>query len=336
MALRQSSYEGGPVDPVAPYVLYLQGVWAAAAAVAGAVRAGASPASGRSSRWAGSTPRWSRPARTLVIDPAVPEVLANYGPGGPHPMYTRYQCADGVWLFLATLTAKFQAQALDAMGLSDILEDERIEGRLDARPAPGQPDLGPRAARKTPSPPVEPGVERDPEGGRRPGRPAAAAETSGWTPRPSRRWACGSRSTTRRSGRVAMPGNPINLVATPATTAPTGTGSARRTPRSSGRRSPRTADRGTTRRNGPPRRDPRPRPGDHPGRPLRRHPPGRAGRRRDQGRDPRRRQLAERGMPYIRGQRGVAIDLRNPRGLEVFHRLFARPTSWSTTTAPAC
>ncbi|MGH8997034.1 MAG: CoA transferase, partial [Acidimicrobiales bacterium] len=96
MALRQSSYEGGPVDPVAPYVLYLQGIWAAAAAAA-ALFERTESGFGQVVTVAGVHATMVAASATLVMDPAVPEVLANYGPGGPHPMYTRYQCADGVW-----------------------------------------------------------------------------------------------------------------------------------------------------------------------------------------------------------------------------------------------
>src|ERR1039457_2913391 len=44
MALRQSSFDGGPIDPAFPYVLYLQGAWAAAAAIAALIEPQASAA----------------------------------------------------------------------------------------------------------------------------------------------------------------------------------------------------------------------------------------------------------------------------------------------------
>lgn len=131
VALRQSSFDGGPVDPVFPYLLYLQGAWAAAAGVAALIERESS-GHGQVVTVGGVHAAMVASSASLVIDPAAPEVPAANGPGGPHPMYTRYRCADGGWLFMATLTPKFQEAALTVLGLRDLLDDERIGGRVEA------------------------------------------------------------------------------------------------------------------------------------------------------------------------------------------------------------
>jgi crotonobetainyl-CoA:carnitine CoA-transferase CaiB-like acyl-CoA transferase len=131
IALRQSSFDGGPIDPVFPYVLYLQAAWAAAAGVAALVER-ESCGHGQVVTVGGVHASMVASSSSLVIDPEAPDIVANFGPGGPAPMYSRYQCADGEWLFLATLTAKFQERALEVLGLTDVMQDERIGGHIEA------------------------------------------------------------------------------------------------------------------------------------------------------------------------------------------------------------
>jgi crotonobetainyl-CoA:carnitine CoA-transferase CaiB-like acyl-CoA transferase len=45
------------------------------------------------------------------------------------PFYRTYQCADGEWLFLAALTPRFTTIAFDVLGLPDLLDDPRLEGK---------------------------------------------------------------------------------------------------------------------------------------------------------------------------------------------------------------
>jgi crotonobetainyl-CoA:carnitine CoA-transferase CaiB-like acyl-CoA transferase len=316
LSLRQSSFEGGPIDPVFPYPLYLQAAWAAAGAVAALYERDRS-GHGQIVTVGGMHAAAVAATSSLVIDPDVPEVPANAGPGGPHPMYTRYRCSDGVWIFLATLTPKFQRAALDVLGFQELLEDERIGGRLDAMLvaanrhwvrqrftdafASRTSDEWMHALRAA-DVPVGPVQTRD-----------------GWLDSPLL-IPVGARVELEdpERGTVAMPGTPINLVATPARI---------------GRPAPSLGG-------GRPDWSRRPRPA---GTPTSGRPPLAGLRVLDLGtilagpyagtllaelgadvikvEVPAGDSWRERGMPYIRGQRGVAIDLRSPGGRRAFQAL---------------
>jgi crotonobetainyl-CoA:carnitine CoA-transferase CaiB-like acyl-CoA transferase len=55
---------------------------------------------------------------------------AGKGARGGSPNYRLYQCADGEWLFLGTLTMPFFLRALEAMDLLDILAWEGVDGDI--------------------------------------------------------------------------------------------------------------------------------------------------------------------------------------------------------------
>ncbi len=130
VSLRQSSFKDGPIDPVYTHILYLQGLWAAACAVA-ALSERADSGSGQTVTVGGAHGATIAGYATLIIDPAQIAATPPAGPGGPNPTYTRYQCGDGEWLFLGALTEKFQLAAFDALGVSDIATDPRLGGELD-------------------------------------------------------------------------------------------------------------------------------------------------------------------------------------------------------------
>ena len=50
------------------------------------------------------------------------------GSRGNTPSYRLYRCADGLWLFLGTLTAPFFLRALEAMDIMDLIAIEGVEG----------------------------------------------------------------------------------------------------------------------------------------------------------------------------------------------------------------
>lgn len=126
LSLRQSSFEGGPIDFVYPHALYLQGIWAAAAGVAALVERERSGL-GQVVTVAGIHGIFVAMA-SAMIDPSAPEPTSAVGPAGRHPAYAPYRCGDGRWLMLAALSAKFQAAAFDVLGVGDILNDPRIGG----------------------------------------------------------------------------------------------------------------------------------------------------------------------------------------------------------------
>src|SRR5690349_1084983 len=126
-AWRQSSFDGGPIDLVYPFPLYVQGHWAAGTAVAALIERLHS-GSGQVVTVAGMHGIMLSCVGQLNIVPDQEALPTNVGPGGRHPCYTTYQGSDGQWLFMAALTPKFQANAFKVLGVGDIFADERIKG----------------------------------------------------------------------------------------------------------------------------------------------------------------------------------------------------------------
>jgi crotonobetainyl-CoA:carnitine CoA-transferase CaiB-like acyl-CoA transferase len=139
LAMRQSSNDDGPVHSVYPQVSYVHGAWAATCAVAALVERETSGA-GQVVTVTGAHAALLTGTATYVIDPDAPQVTRPAGPGGPHPMYTTYQCQDGQWLFLGALTAKFQQRAVEVLGLEQLSADERLGGELDRAVLPENRD----------------------------------------------------------------------------------------------------------------------------------------------------------------------------------------------------
>jgi crotonobetainyl-CoA:carnitine CoA-transferase CaiB-like acyl-CoA transferase len=139
LAMRQSSNDDGPVHSVYPHISYVHGAWAATCAAAALVERETSGA-GQVVTVTGAHAALLTGTATFVIDPGAPEVTRPAGPGGPHPMYTTYQCGDGQWLFLGALTAKFQQRAVEVLGLEELPADERLGGVLDRAVLPGNRD----------------------------------------------------------------------------------------------------------------------------------------------------------------------------------------------------
>lgn len=139
LAMRQSSNEDGPVHSVYPHVSYVHGAWAAACAVA-ALAEREKSASGQVVTVTGAHAALLAGTATFVLDPDAPVLVRPTGPGGPHPLYSTYQCEDGRWLFLGALTEKFQQRAADVLGLAELRCDERLGGVLDRAVLPGNRD----------------------------------------------------------------------------------------------------------------------------------------------------------------------------------------------------
>lgn len=130
VAMRQASSDGGPIELVYPHVLYAQGAWGAACATAALLwrdRSGA----GQTVTVGGIHGVAVTSSASLVLEDGRQQRDTAVGPGGAHPCYSRYVCADGAWLFLGALTPRFQERALAALGLTGILEDERIAGQYE-------------------------------------------------------------------------------------------------------------------------------------------------------------------------------------------------------------
>ena len=131
IAQRQSSFDGGPIDSICPIATTLQGVWAAACAVAAllererSARGQIVTVSGEHGAMVGS----SGALTFKHADLAAPPPRRSGGPGGSVPFYRTYECADGEWLFFAALIPNFTRIGFDVLGLSDLFDDPRLEGR---------------------------------------------------------------------------------------------------------------------------------------------------------------------------------------------------------------
>jgi crotonobetainyl-CoA:carnitine CoA-transferase CaiB-like acyl-CoA transferase len=323
LALRQSSFDGGPVDPAFPYVLYIQGVWAAACTLAALLERDRS-GHGQVVTVGGLHGSMVAATGSLMIDPKAADVPAANGPGGPSPLYTRYQCSDGKWLFLATLLVKFQYKALKVLDLDDVLEDERVGGELENILLPGNRGwIRQRFVDAFASKPADEWIrilhEADIPCG-------PLLETSAWLDsEPLAVLGMRVEVDDPERGRVAMPANPISLSATPATIR---------------RPAPRLGE-----HDGDPLWDARPAPaGPAPAEAPPLAGPPLAGLRlldlgavlagpyagtlmAELGADvvkveiPAGDSWRDRGMAYIRGQRGLAIDLRSDGGRDAFYQL---------------
>ncbi len=126
-ARRQSSFDGGPIDLVYPFPLYVQAHWAAGAAVAALIERHHS-GFGQVVTVGGLHGVMVSSVGQLNIVPSQAPLPTNVGPGGRHPLYTTYQAQDGNWLFLAALIPKFQLNAFKVLGVGNLYEDERIAG----------------------------------------------------------------------------------------------------------------------------------------------------------------------------------------------------------------
>lgn len=130
LASYQASYSGSPVSAVYPYLIRLHGLWAATCSVAALTEF---RHSGNGQMVAidglhaaavfGDSP-FTRPEDE-------PDADRGIGPEGLNPMYTRYQGADGNWVFVGGLGPKFANTVVDVVDLRELLDDPRIGGRID-------------------------------------------------------------------------------------------------------------------------------------------------------------------------------------------------------------
>jgi crotonobetainyl-CoA:carnitine CoA-transferase CaiB-like acyl-CoA transferase len=130
VAWRQSSYDGGPVESVARFLLQVHGVWATVATVAALLERERS-GFGQLVRVTGANAAMEANVGSYSIDPARPDPPTNIGPGGRHPTYTRFEAGDGKWLASGALGAKFERQLLEVLGLTWMLDEERMGGRVE-------------------------------------------------------------------------------------------------------------------------------------------------------------------------------------------------------------
>ncbi|MFV8054690.1 CoA transferase [Mycobacterium sp. 48b] len=131
IARRQTSFSGGPVECVYPFVSYLQGAWGATAAIATLIER---VKTGMGQRLVIDPLHGAIVAATTTMfaDPEVSLPTTSVGPGGPNPVFGTYQCGDGEWIFLGALGVKFQDLAFELLDVTDITSHPRIAANREA------------------------------------------------------------------------------------------------------------------------------------------------------------------------------------------------------------
>lgn len=129
VAWRQSSTDGGPIDSVSPHLLYVQGVWATVCTVAALVERERS-GFGQGIAVTGINAVMEAAVGALTVNPDNPDPSTAVGTGGRHPTYTRYATKDGQWIACGALGGKFETWLIKALGLSDMLNEERMGGNI--------------------------------------------------------------------------------------------------------------------------------------------------------------------------------------------------------------
>lgn len=138
-ARRQTSFSGGPVDEVYPFLGYMQGAWGATCGAAALVERART---GRGQHVVVDPLHGSMVTTitTMLVSPTEPSPATTVGPGGPNPTFGTYRCSDGEWLFVGALGSKFQDILFACLGTSDIVEDERIQDARERLYAPDNRD----------------------------------------------------------------------------------------------------------------------------------------------------------------------------------------------------
>jgi crotonobetainyl-CoA:carnitine CoA-transferase CaiB-like acyl-CoA transferase len=129
ISFAQSSWEDVPVHLVTPQVSYGHAITAAgaiSAAVFERQRSGLGQAVICSGVHGYSAVRSGGAIRAATMQ----RLGAGRGSRGGSPNYRLYQCGDGEWLFLATLTLPFFLKALEALDLLELLAMEGVEGEI--------------------------------------------------------------------------------------------------------------------------------------------------------------------------------------------------------------
>ena len=126
---RQSSDDGGPVEPVYQHLLHVQGAWATVCAVAGLLERERS-GWGQEIVVSGMNGVMEATVYALSVDPNAPDPVTAVGGVGRHPTYRPVRAADA-WLACGALGPKFEARLLHILGIAHILDDPRLGGRTE-------------------------------------------------------------------------------------------------------------------------------------------------------------------------------------------------------------
>ena len=137
VAWAQSSWEDVPVHLVTPQVAYGH-AQAIAAAAAAALFERSRSGLGQAVVCSGVHGMAAVQSGGAIRAEGVMRIVGGRGTRGGSPNYRLYRCADGEWLFLATLFMPFFLKALEAVDLIEILAEEGIDGEIaNLQKAPG-------------------------------------------------------------------------------------------------------------------------------------------------------------------------------------------------------
>ena len=134
-AFAQFSWEDVPVELVTPQLRYAHGMLAAGA-IAAALVERARSGLGQHVEVNGLHALGGLQSGAFLRALEAPR-RRGIGTRGTLPNYRLYRCADGEWLFLATLIPHHFLKALDAIGLGSVLELPGVEGRFENIMQPG-------------------------------------------------------------------------------------------------------------------------------------------------------------------------------------------------------
>ena len=126
-ASRQSSYEGGPVESVSPYILHAQGLLAATATAAALLERFES-GFGQTVTVTGMQALIQFHVLALTVLADAPEPVTSIGPTGKHHTYRHFETKDGRWIAAGGLGGKFETRLLQELGLQEILDHPDVGG----------------------------------------------------------------------------------------------------------------------------------------------------------------------------------------------------------------
>ena len=127
-AWSQASYDDVPVDCLLPLASYMQGIWAATAAIAVILGMRRGRQAGRVIVAGGAHGGVLVSPGSFAIRRDEPHLHRPGGPGGALPNYRCYRCSDGNWLFFGAFTDAFIQRGLTAVGAGQVLADPRVDG----------------------------------------------------------------------------------------------------------------------------------------------------------------------------------------------------------------
>lgn len=130
LGMRQSSNDGGPVEPISPFIHYVQALWGACCALAAIYERG-DDGHGQSVTVTGVQAMMEALIHPYSVDPHAPDPATNIGSFGRHPTYRPYEARDGRWIASGALGVKFEVQTMHLLGIPEILDDPRIGGNVD-------------------------------------------------------------------------------------------------------------------------------------------------------------------------------------------------------------